>query len=43
MLEALADPSDPEREEYLEWLGGPFDPKAFDLAEVNHLLRQRFG
>jgi hypothetical protein len=43
MLEALADPSDPEREEYLEWLDGPFDPKAFDLAEANHLLRQRFG
>jgi hypothetical protein len=43
LIEALSDPTDPEREEYLDWLGGSFDPKAFDLAETNHLLRQRFG
>jgi hypothetical protein len=43
LIEALSDPSDPEREEYLDWLGGSFDPKAFDLAETNQLLRRRFG
>jgi hypothetical protein len=34
MLETLADPADPERAEMLAWLGGPFDPKAFDPREV---------
>jgi hypothetical protein len=33
-LETLADPADPERAEMLAWLGGPFDPKAFDPLEV---------
>jgi len=42
MLAALEDPSNPEREEYLEWLGRPFDPEAFDPDEVNGLLRRRF-
>lgn len=34
LLEMLADPADPERAEMLAWLGGPFDPKAFDPREV---------
>ena len=38
-LQALADPNHPEHEEYLEWIGGSFDPEAFDLDEVNQLLR----
>jgi len=32
LLETLADPADPEREDYLDWLGGDFDPAEFDLA-----------
>ena len=24
--------------EYVEWLGGPFDPKAFDIDDVNGML-----
>ena len=29
----------PEHEELLMWVGGPFDPEAFDLAAVNRKLR----
>ena len=34
MLECLNDPDDPEREEYLEWLGGSYDPDAWDPATL---------
>ncbi len=34
-MESLANEDDPEREEYLDWLGGVFNPEEFDLAEVN--------
>ena len=40
-LEAIADPAHPEHEDYMDWIGDPFDPDAFDLAEVNARLRQR--
>lgn len=38
-LEAIQDPDHPEHEDYLEWVGGEFDPEAFDLDEVNEALR----
>jgi hypothetical protein len=38
-LEALADPDHEEHESYLEWVGGDFDPEAFDLEEVNQALQ----
>lgn len=38
MLEVLDDPRHPEREEFLEWLGGAWDPEAFDLGEANARL-----
>ncbi|MEE8113674.1 MAG: plasmid pRiA4b ORF-3 family protein, partial [Nitrososphaerales archaeon] len=38
-LQALADANYPEHDEYLEWIGGDFDPEKFDLVEVNHILR----
>jgi hypothetical protein len=38
-LQALADPNHPEHDEYLEWIGGSFDPEKFDPDEVNQLLR----
>ncbi len=41
LLEVLADPADPadpERAELLEWVGGDFDPDAFDPAATNALL-----
>lgn len=34
LLETLADPAHPEHESMLEWLGGPFDPEAFDPDAV---------
>ncbi len=38
-LEAIRDPDHPEHEDYLEWVGGEFDPEVFDLDEVNAALR----
>jgi len=35
---AIRDPKHPERYEYLQWVGGQFDPEAFDLEQVNQLL-----
>jgi hypothetical protein len=29
----------PEHEEMVEWVGGEFDPEAFDLEEINESLR----
>jgi len=37
-LEAIRDPNHEEHEEYLEWVGGEFDPEACDLEEVNQAL-----
>jgi hypothetical protein len=34
-LAALADPTHGEHAEFLSWIGGSFDPEAFDLGEVN--------
>jgi len=39
MLEVLASPDDPEREEFIDWLGGAFDADAFDLGATNRALR----
>ncbi len=38
-LEAMADPSNPEHNEYMTWFGGEFDPEEFDLEEANEALR----
>jgi hypothetical protein len=39
-LEAIQDPDHPEHEDMLEWVGGSFDPEAFDLDTVNRALRR---
>jgi hypothetical protein len=39
-LEAVNDPSHEDHEQMLEWWGGEFDPKAFDLDAVNRQLSQ---
>jgi len=31
---------DQEHEEIMEWLGGSFDPEAFDMAKINAALRK---
>ena len=38
-LEAIRDPGHSEHDSYLEWVGGEFDPEAFDLDEINAALR----
>lgn len=43
MLATLADPSDEARASFLEWLGGDFDPRAFNLADVNKRLARLKG
>ena len=39
-LEALPNPGHPEHEHQLERIGGSFDPKAFDIDDVNGRLTQ---
>jgi hypothetical protein len=38
-LEAIQDPNHEEHKMYLEWVGGKFDPDAFDLEKINASLR----
>ena len=38
LLEVIANPSHPEHEDMLEWLGDEFDPAHFELEEVNAIL-----
>lgn len=40
LLRILQDPADPEHEEMQIWVGGSFDPEAFDLDFVNAHLRE---
>lgn len=39
-LQILQDPNHPEHDETLKWVGGSFDPEAFDLDEINRLLEK---
>jgi hypothetical protein len=39
-LEAVTDPKHPERNAYLTWVGGAFDPEAFDFALRQRLVRK---
>lgn len=39
-LEAIRDASHPEHEDMLEWIGGKFDPEAFDPEGVTAALRR---
>jgi len=38
--EAIRDPDHPQHEELLAWIGGSFDPEAFDADEVNRRLKR---
>jgi len=38
LLEILAGPSGPERDEMIAWIGRPFDPAAFDVEAVDAAL-----
>jgi hypothetical protein len=37
-LEVMGDPNHPEHDERTKWAGGPFDPAAFDIDEVNEAM-----
>ena len=39
-LEAIADPGHEEHDDFLEWVGGSFDPAAFDVANANAVLQK---
>lgn len=41
LLETLANPKHPEREEMLEWIGGEWNAEAFDIDAVNDRLQPR--
>ncbi len=36
LIEAIEDPSNPDHDEMLEWVGEAFDPEAFSIEETNH-------
>ncbi len=38
-LAAISDPEHADHEDLLEWVGGRFDPTAFDLEAVNRALQ----
>ena len=40
LLEILANPDHAEHATYMEWVGGEFDPEAFDLEELNEILEE---
>ena len=40
-LEALSDPSHEEHEDMKTWVGRPFDPMSFSVAEANERLRKK--
>ncbi len=39
-LEVISDSQHPERQDRLDWIGGRFDPEAFDLELVNQRLKR---
>lgn len=39
-LEAIEDEDHPQHEQYTDWIGGDFDPEAFDRDEVNEMLAE---
>lgn len=41
MLEVLKQPKHKDYKDYKEWLGDDFDPKHFDLDEVNQQLKEK--
>jgi hypothetical protein len=40
LLKVIRDPRHKEHKAMREWLGGPFDPEAFDLNKANRFLRK---
>ena len=43
LLEVIRDPAHEGYSEIKEWLGGEFDPEAFDIDKINEILKGHFG
>ncbi|MEX2660141.1 MAG: plasmid pRiA4b ORF-3 family protein [Acidimicrobiales bacterium] len=41
LLAILADPTHPEHDERVEWIGRPFDPELFDVSDFDENLRNQ--
>lgn len=39
LLEAIMDPANSEHRAMMDWIGGDFEPEAFDLDAINQILR----
>ena len=39
-LDAISNPKNPNHEDMVEWIGGDFDPEAFDVEAVNKELQR---
>jgi hypothetical protein len=39
-LQAIANPAHPEHDDFTEWIGGAFDPEAFDPSEISQKLHK---
>jgi len=39
-IETVLEPAHPEHEDMVEWVGGEFDPEAFNIDEINENLKQ---
>jgi hypothetical protein len=39
LLKAIADPKNPEHHHLVDWLGEPYDPKAFSVDSLNAMLQ----
>lgn len=39
-LDVISDPHHPEHSEMIEWVGGAFDPTAFDLEQINMMMAE---
>ena len=39
LLRVIKNPTDPDYEDRMEWLGDDFDPEVFDINEVNEILK----
>ncbi len=40
LVQAMTNPKHKRRKEFIEWLGEPFNPEAFDLGETNGRLKK---
>jgi hypothetical protein len=40
LLDIIQDPQNPEYDDMNEWLGGKFDPEAFDIDKINKSLAE---